>query len=59
MSLLEEGPLRRLLRERGILKQEGGIEIQPPTMRTETDRWFPGKLIKEWKPILPRKKLIE
>jgi hypothetical protein len=37
-----------------------GIEIGPPKKfyGEKAERWYLGKLIKEWKPILPRKKLL-
>jgi len=37
-----------------------GIEIGPPKKfyGEKAEGWYPGKLIKEWKPILPRKKLL-
>jgi hypothetical protein len=37
-----------------------GIEIGPPKkVRMEkVERWYPGKFITEWKPLIPRKKLL-
>jgi hypothetical protein len=37
-----------------------GIEIEPPKkLRSEkAEKWYPGKFIKEWKPLIPRKKLL-
>jgi hypothetical protein len=37
-----------------------GIEIGPPKKfhGEKAEGWYPGKLIKEWKPLIPRKKLL-
>jgi intein/homing endonuclease len=37
-----------------------GIEIEPPKkLRSgKAEEWYPGKFLKEWKPLIPRKKLL-
>jgi len=39
-----------------------GIEIEPPRkvriLKMERKKWYPGKFLKEWKPIIPRKKIL-
>jgi len=39
-----------------------GIEIGPPRkvriLKMEKEKWYPGKFIKEWKPLIPRKKIL-
>jgi hypothetical protein len=37
-----------------------GIEIGPPKkMRSENvEKWYPGKFVKEWQPLIPRKKIL-
>jgi predicted RNA-binding Zn-ribbon protein involved in translation (DUF1610 family) len=33
-------------------------EIHPTILSKQGEKWYPGKFLKEWKPLIPRKKLI-